>query len=272
MWRELWTYRGLIRQLAVRDLKARYKVSVLGFFWSLLRPLLTIAVLAAVFSSLDFKSDRYAVPYAVLLLTSYMPWFFFSTAWLEGTQSILGNAQLVKKVYCPRAVFPTAVVLANLVNFAFSFVVLLPVLFWVAPVTPTWAFLELPLVILTHTAFLLGLCFITSIMHVLYRDTSQIVEFLVFVWFYLSPVLYDVHEVFQRTSLTYAQVYCLNPMVGLIEWYRYVLLASSLRPPGPVDGYSTHYVVTYAILFSLSVLILGYYLLKKLESRAVDEL
>ncbi len=276
VWNELWPYRRLIQQLAARDLKARYKVSVLGFFWSLLRPLLTIAVLAVVFSLLlGLKSASYNVSFPLLIVASYIPWFFFSTAILEGTQSLLGNAHLIKKVYCPRAVFPTSVVMANLVNFLFSFLVLLPAIYILTHATPSFALLQLPFVILTNTAFLLGLCYITSALNVLYRDMTQITEFVVFVWFYLSPVLYDVNEAFTQIPEKAPWLYWpyfLNPMVGLMEWYRYTFFASEFNGNPQYVSTIFYQAIPYTIALSLLVLLAGYHILKKLETRAVDEL
>ncbi len=277
---ELWAYRRLIRQLAERDLKARYKVSVLGFFWSLLRPLLTIAVLALVFSFImGFESPRYAVPYYVLLLVTYMPWFYFSTALLEGTHSILANSHLIKKVYCPRAVYPAAVVLANGVNFVFSLVVLIPLVYILSGSSPSWTVLQLPLVIGFHTALILGIGFAVSVLNVLFRDTTQMMEFLVFVWFYLSPVLYDVYEVYQRVEGGWRWLYFLNPMAGILEWYRYALLASRLRVedaafPGLAELRQLVFygAVPYAAAVSVIGLLAGYAILKRLETRAVDAL
>ena len=277
--RELWLYRRLVKQLAVRDLKARYKVSVLGFFWSLLRPLLTVVVLAAVFSTLlDFESDCYAVPYYILLLATYMPWFYFSTALLEGVHSLLANANLVQKVYCPRSVFPASVVLANLVNFLLSLIVVVPIIYLLCGARPTFAFLQLPLIIAMHTAFLFGLCLIVSVLNVLYRDTTQVMEFLVFVWFYLSPVLYDVTQVHEKLSGLTFLLYFVNPMAGILEWYRYVILASEhvFTSKGSVDfAIQNQYVtigIAYAVLASLLTFAFGLYLHKKLENRAVDTL
>ncbi len=270
----MWRYRGLVRQLTARDLKVRYKVSVLGFFWSLLRPLLTIGVLAAVFSILNLESTRYGIAYPTLLLATYMPWFYFSASLLEGTQSLLGNAHLAKKVYCPRAVFPTSVVASNLINFLLSMAVMVPIIYLFDKTTPTWALLQLPIVIVFHTFFLLGLCLALSTLNVLFRDTQQIIEFFVLVWFYLSPVLYDAFEIFSRYG-TQSWLYFLNPMAGLLEWYRYCLLASHLQTTpemAPLNQITFQFGVPYAALVSLIVFFAGYWTMRKLETRAVDEL
>ena len=262
-------------------MKARYKVSVLGFFWSLLRPLLTIVVLALVFSQLlGQKAITYDVPYYTLLLTSYMPWFFFSTALLEGTHSLLSNANLIKKVYCPRAVYPASVVLANLVNFLLSMLVVIPILYLLSGARPSWHLLQLPLVIAIQTAFLFGLCLIASVLNVLYRDTAQVMEFAVFVWFYLSPVLYDVANLLQKIQgRTLFYCYFLNPMAGILEWYRYIFLSSEaqrqLYDPVMVVWVIATEVgggIPFAILASFLVLWLGILIHRKLETRAVDAL
>lgn len=270
----LWRYRGLVRQLAARDLKTRYKVSVLGFFWSLLRPLLTIAVLAAVFSILKLESTRYGAAYPALLLAAYMPWFYFSAALLEGTQSLLSNAHLAKKVYCPRAVYPLSVVAAHFINFIFAMAVTLPIVYLAFAVAPSWALIQLPLAIGFTTLFLMGLCFALSVLNVLFRDTTQIVEFVAFVWFYLSPVLYDTFEIYDRLGATGAWLYFLNPMAGLLEWHRYALLASSLRHEGLAELNQITFLfgIPYAAVMSVAVFIGGYALMRRLESRAVDEL
>ncbi len=279
--KELWSFKQLVRQLAVRDLKARYKVSVLGFFWSLLRPLLTIVVLSVIFSSLiGMRSDTYNTPYYIILLASYMPWFYFSTALLEGVHSLLANANLIQKVYCPRAVFPASVVLSNLVNFLFSIIVVIPVIYLLSDAYPTAALLYLPLIIVVHTAFLFGLCLMTSVLNVLYRDTTQVMEFLVFVWFYLSPVLYDVSQVFVKVGTSEKfLLYFLNPMAGILEWYRYSILASHFNEVGsdPVDLAMQHQVVfsagiPFAVVVSILTLVIGFLIHKKLEIRAVDAL
>lgn len=271
----LWKFRHLVRQLAARELKARYKVSVLGFFWSLLRPLLTIVVLSAVFSLLEFKSDRYIVSYPAFLLVSYLPWYFFAGALLEGTLSLLGNSHLIKKVYSPREVYPASVTLANLINFLLALAVLLPVLYLIMGVKPGPSLLHLPLVILTQTAFLLGLCFIASVLNVLYRDTGQIVEFAVFVWFYITPVLYDITQIKAQLPAWGFTLYFANPMAGLIEWYRYVLLSESLLRDEAVQSmmaFLFYRAVPFSAVASFLTLGFGYWLLKRLETRAVDTL
>jgi len=208
-----------------------------------------------------------------------MPWFFFSTALLEGTHSLLSNAHLIKKVYCPRAVFPAAVVLSNLVNFLLSLLVVIPAIYLLSGAKPSWILLQLPLVIAVHTALLFGLCLIASVLNVLYRDTAQVMEFAVFAWFYLSPVLYDSAVVLQKVkSGSLFLLYFLNPMAGILEWYRWIFLNSVMQGDvyepvvlGMVRR-SFEAGIVYAIHASLLILIAGFLIHKKLETRAVDTL
>lgn len=264
-------YRELIWQLAMRDLKSRYKVSVLGFFWSLLRPLLTIAVLVAVFSML-LESKIYNVEYWVVLTIGYIPWFYFCTGFLEGTQSLLANAHLVKKVYSPRAVYPTAVILSNLINFLLSLVVLIPLIFLFSRATLSMNIFWLPVVIGFHTLFLMGLTYLTSTTNVLYRDTTQISEFLIFIWFYLSPVLYDMFIVQTKLEAKFHWLYMINPIVGITEWYRYSLLAPTQYPNEWYVQTVMWKVIPLSATVSFLMFFVGFYCLKKLETRAVDQM
>lgn len=269
---DLIRYRELIWQLAVRDLKSRYKVSVLGFFWSLLRPLLTIVVLTAVFSTLDLDSGIYDVPYWVILTVAYLPWFYFSTGFIEGMQSLLANAHLVKKVYSPRAIYPTAVVLSNLINFFLSLIVLIPLIYLFSNATPGINLLWLPVVIGFHTLFLLGLTYLTATTNVLYRDTTQISEFLIFVWFYLSPVLYDMKKVQDNLPEQWHWLYFLNPMAGIVEWYRFSLLSASQIPNDWYTQTVLYQVIPLSAVISFLMFFGGFIFLKKLETRAVDQM
>jgi ABC-type polysaccharide/polyol phosphate export permease len=173
-------------------------------------------------------------------------------------------------------------VAANLANFLLSLAVLLPILYGFTEVKPSLTLLHLPFIIIINTLFLLGLCLITSITNVIYRDTTQIMEFLVFVWFYLSPVLYDIYNMFEDfgASTKWAAIlYFLNPMAGILEWYRYSLLSSKFMVGAPADGQIKtvntimfQFGIPYAVICSLLLVVFGYLFMKRLETRAVDEL
>ncbi len=223
---ELWRYQELIYNLVVRDLKVRYKNSILGVGWSLLNPLLMMVVFTIVFKYLAGQSAYPAFP--AFILCALLPWNFFQDSVAGATATIVGNAHLIKKVYFPREVLPIALVLSNLVNFLIA----LPVYFVLATLMgrpPTlWALL-LPLVILVQVAFTIGMAFILSTLNVFYRDTHLILGVVLLAWFFLTPVFYPINQVpEQRVILGVAvplRVWLrrLNPMASIIASYRDIL-------------------------------------------------
>lgn len=222
---ELYRYRDLVLNLILRDLKARYKSSVLGFLWTLLNPLGMMLVFTAVFTLiLPSRIERYPL----FLLCGLLPWNFFSAGVMVGINSITGNANLVKKVYFPREVLPISSVLANLVNFLLGLLVLFAVLLaFRSPLSP-WLWL-LPLVILIQTCFVLGIALVLSAVNVFYRDTNMIMDVVMLAWFFLTPVVYPVTALPQTYQLggiplnVHRLMYILNPMASLIAAYRDLL-------------------------------------------------
>lgn len=223
---ELWRYRGLIRNLVIRDLKVRYRNSILGIIWSWANPLLMMLVFTLVFNFLFIRSDLQN--YHVFLLCALLPWQFFSQSVTEATSSIVGNAHLIKKVYFPREVLPISAVLSNLVNFLIA----LPVFFGLALVsgariTP-WALL-LPIPILVQVLFALGICLVLATLNVFYRDTQIILGVVMQAWFFLTPVFYPITQIGQHETIlgiTFdAQLWLrrLNPMASVIASYRDLL-------------------------------------------------
>jgi ABC-type polysaccharide/polyol phosphate export permease len=228
--RELWGYRDLLYNLVVRDLKVRYKNSLLGILWSLLNPLLMMLVFTFVFKFLTGGSRLEAYP--AFILSGVLAWNLFSTSVMGATGSIVSNAHLIKKVYFPREVLPVAVVLSNLVNY----LVALPVYFLLAALlgkAPTVWVLLLPAVILVQLLFTLGISFILSTVNVFYRDTQIVMEVVLMAWFFMSPVFYSITEVApggaQVLGLTLSSydvqrwLRILNPMASIIASYRDVI-------------------------------------------------
>lgn len=225
--RELWAYRNLILNLIVRDLKVRYKNSVLGILWSLLNPLLMMLVFTFVFKVLAGNSDLPAYP--AFILSGVLAWNLFSTSVMGATGSIVNNAHLIKKVYFPREVLPISTVLSNLTNYLLA----LPVYFVLATVlgrAPTFWILLLPTVILIQIFFTLGVSFILSTINVFYRDTYLVMEVIIQAWFFLTPVFYPISQVgqggLQIGSLVLSSYdvqrwfRILNPMASIIASYR----------------------------------------------------
>ena len=225
---ELIQYRELIRSLVTRDLKVRYKNSVLGFVWSLLNPLLTMVVFTFVFTVVFPSGGKENFP--VFFLAGLLPWQFFANSVNMTTRSIVDSAHLIKKVYFPREALPLAGVLSHLVNFLLALLVFFA-LFPLFRVRVTGWVLLLPVIILIQLLFTLGLGFILSTMNVFYRDTQHIMETLMLIWFFLTPIFYSLEDMrpilvglrFDLRSL----MYTLNPMASLIKAYRAVVYEGS---------------------------------------------
>ena len=249
---ELVQYRELVRNLVVRDLKVRYRNSVLGFLWSLVNPLLTMAVFTVVFTVLAGESG---IPnYPLFVLCAVLPWNLFSSSVMGAVVSIVGNAHLINKIYFPREILPLSTVLANLVNFLLALIPLFVVMvLFRAPFTVY--LLLLPLVILVQLAFTLGVAFFLSCLNVFFRDTGVIMDVVLFAWFFLTPVFYPMqrlpqsYEIMGLTLDIQRIMYIVNPMSSIIATYRSVLYYGT--PPAP-DFFSR------TIVTVLVVLVLGY--------------
>ncbi|MFN8491946.1 MAG: ABC transporter permease [Caldilineaceae bacterium] len=265
--RALFHYRELVRNLVVSELKARYKASVLGFVWSLLNPLGMMLVFTVVFSFLLTDNKR-VEKYPLFLLCGLLPWNYFSAAVMSSVNSVVANANLVKKVYFPREVLPIASVLAQLVNFLLAFVVLFAALVIFRAHFSPWLWL-LPVVILIQTCFSLGIALILSTLNVFYRDTLMIMDVIMLAWFFLTPVVYSV-EVFPKLQLIWGYevevrrwAYILNPMASLINMYRDLLFLGSRT----VFDFFLRTTVTAFI-----ILVFGYWFFTRYSDRFGEEL
>jgi lipopolysaccharide transport system permease protein len=263
--RELGQYRELILNLTIRELKARYKSSALGFLWSLLNPLGMMLVFTFVFTVM--WPNNQMEKYPLFLLCGLLPWNFFSAGVMASINSIVGNANLVKKAYFPREALPTSTVAANLVNFLLGLVVLFAVLFIFRARFSSWLWL-LPFVILIQTCFILGIGLILSTLNVYYRDTIMIMDTVMLAWFFLTPVVYpitnlpDSYTVFGITLNVHRLVYILNPMASLIAAYRDLLYW----------GYRTDldFLLRTAVT-SLAILAFGYWFFVRFSGRFGEE-
>jgi lipopolysaccharide transport system permease protein len=220
-WRDLWEYRELFYLFAWRDIAARYKQTVLGVLWALIQPLTTLVVFSIIFGRIaGLPSD--GIPYPILVYTALLPWQFFATALTNCSNSMVTNANLVRKVYFPRLLVPAGSVMVALVDFAISFSVLALLMAWYG-VIPGWQILFLPLFLLVAmaAAFSVGLWFAT--LNVQYRDFRYIVPFTVQLGVYISPVGFSSSLVPEHWRLLYS----INPMVGVIDGFRWALLGQS---------------------------------------------
>lgn len=224
---ELWLYRELIYFMTWRDLKVRYKQTVLGAAWAILQPFLSMVVFSVFFGRwLGVPSGD--VPYPVFSYTALLPWGLFSKAIADAGRSLVTNRAMITKVYFPRLTIPLASVLAGIVDFLIAFVVLLGMM-WYYDIELTSKVLTLPFFLLLALIASLGVGLWLSAMNVFYRDIGYIIPFLTQIWFYLSPIVYATSTVPEKLQ----PIYALNPMVGVIDGFRWALLGQE-PAPGPL--------------------------------------
>jgi lipopolysaccharide transport system permease protein len=229
---ELWRYRDLVALLALRDLKVRYKQSVLGAGWAVLQPLLTLGVFAGIFGLLLGPDRMPSTPgrsYALSTFCALVPWQLFARGVAAGGESIVVNQALVTKVYFPRLAMPVASVLAALADFALSLAVLALMLAG-SGVAPGVELVMLPLLILQTLACALGVALWLAAVNVLYRDVRVALPFLVQLWMLITPVVYTAESLLLGRSATALLLYGINPMVGIVEGFRHALLGG-VAPP-----------------------------------------
>ena len=264
--RDMWVYRELTRNLVVRDVKVRYKNSVLGVLWSLLNPLLMTLVFTVVFTVMTPTGSDIAY-FPVFVLCGLLPWNFFSASVIGSTNSIVNNANLVNKVYFPREILPLSTVLAELVNFCLALVILFGMIFVFGISLTPWVLL-LPLVIIVQVIFTIGIGFILATLNVFYRDTQQIMSVLMLAWFFVTPIFYSVSILphnYQLAGITidvWRWAHILNPMTSLIATYRVILYDGA----PPAYDFLLRTTVT-----ALAFLLLGIYVFRRYGWRFAEE-
>jgi lipopolysaccharide transport system permease protein len=218
-WRDLWRYRELFYFLAWRDILVRYKQTVIGIAWALIRPFLTMLVFTFVFSRVAKLEAPGNVPYALLVMAGMLPWQFFSMALSESSNSLIGNANLISKIYFPRLIVPAGSVITSFVDFLITLGLLAAMMIWFQFV-PDWRILLLPLFIILGFGAAMGAGLWLAALNVEYRDFRYIVPFIVQFGLYVSPVGFSSNIVPEKWRLLYS----LNPMVGVIDGFRWSLL------------------------------------------------
>ena len=256
-WKDLWRYRELFYILSWRDVKVRYKQTVIGAAWSVIRPLLTMIIFTIIFSKVSKLPAGVEAPYAIMVYAAMLPWTFFATALSEASMSLIGNANLITKVYFPRMIVPTAAVITSLVDFAISFVLLFLLYFWYG-YSPSWQIVFLPFFLLLAFIASMGAGLFITALNVKYRDFRYIIPFIVQFGLYLSPVGFNSDIVPEKWRLLYS----LNPMVGVIDGFRWCLLrgGQALR----VD------TLILSVFISLLLLFLGVRQFRKMEKSFAD--
>jgi len=228
-WRDLWRYRELFYFLAWRDILVRYKQTFIGMAWALIRPFLTMIVFTVVFGKIANLPTEGDAPYPILVFAAMLPWQFFANSLAECSNSLIGNANLISKVYFPRLIVPTSAVVVSFVDFMISGIILLGLMAWYDFV-PSWRIVTLPLFIAIAFAASTGAGLWLASLNVQYRDFRYIVPFIVQFGLYVSPVGFSSNVVPEQWRLLYS----LNPMVGVIDGFRWAILGgeSNLYLPG----------------------------------------
>ena len=253
--RELWRYRELLYFLVWRDVKVRYKQTVLGAAWAILQPFFTMVVFSIFFGRLA-KIPSDGLPYPIFAYCALLPWQLFAHALTESGNSLVGNQNLITKVYFPRLVIPLAAVLSGVVDFAVAFVVLLGMMVYYGTV-PTSAAVTLPVFLFLVLATALGVGLWLSALNVQYRDVRYTIPFLTQTWLFVTPVAYPAKLVPEA----WRAVYGLNPMAGVVEGFRWALLGTA-SPPGPLLAVSVAAVLTLVVS--------GLYYFRRMEKTFAD--
>ena len=243
-WQELWRYRELFVFLAWRDILVRYKQTIIGIAWSVLRPLLTMIVFTVIFGRLAKLPSEGGAPYPIMVFAAMLPWQLFANALTETSNSLISNAGMISKVYFPRLIVPASAVIVGLVDFLTSFALLVFLMVWYQFI-PGWNLFLLPLFLLLALVTALGFGVWLAALNVRYRDFRYIVPFIVQLGLYISPVGFSSSIVPDEWRL----IYSLNPMVGVIDGFRWAILgdASNIYLPG----------LFLSIGLSFTVLVLG---------------
>jgi lipopolysaccharide transport system permease protein len=255
-WKDLWRYRELFYFLAWRDILVRYKQTAIGIAWALIRPFLTMVVFTVVFGQLA-KLPSQGVPYPILVFAGMLPWQFFSNALSECSNSLVGNANLISKIYFPRLIVPTSAVIVSFVDFMISIMILLGLMAWYSFI-PDWRILTLPLFTLIACAASMGAGLWLAALTVQYRDFRFVVPFIVQFGLYISPVGFSSSIVPEQWRLLYS----LNPMVGVIDGFRWAILGGESKLYLP--GFGLSLTLVFLLLWS------GIWYFRKMERTFAD--
>lgn len=258
-WQDLWRYRELFYFLAWRDILVRYKQTVIGVLWAVLRPFLTMIIFTLIFGRLAKLPSEGNAPYALMVFAAMLPWQFFSAAFSESGNSLIGNANLISKVYFPRLVIPTSAVIVSFVDFLISSIILFGLMLWYG-YYPDWRLLTLPIFILIAFVASLGGGFWVAALAVEYRDFRYIVPFIVQFGLYISPVGFSSSIVPDHLRLLYS----LNPMVGVIDGFRWAILGGDSRLYWP------SFILSLLLIFFLFTSGIWYF--RKMEKTFADNI
>src|SRR5215475_1954311 len=252
---ELWHYRELLYFLAWRDIKVRYKQTAIGVGWVVVQPLATMVIFTLIFGWLA-KMPSDGLPYSIFAFTGLLPWNYFSQAFTRSGTSLVGNSSLISKVYFPRLIVPLSAVVVPLIDFGVTFLALTGMMLWFS-IAPTWQWLVLPLFLSFAAISALAAGLWLAALNVRYRDVAHTIPFLVQFWMFASPVAYPASLVPEKWRLLYG----LNPMVGVIEGFRWCLLGTGTLDRG---------VLAVSVVMVLALLWGGIIFFKRMEKTFAD--
>ena len=254
-WKDIWLFRDLFYILSWRDLKVRYKQTTIGATWSIVRPLLTTIIFTVVFNKVAKLTAPAGAPYAILVFTGMLPWQFFSNALSEASNSLVGNSNLISKIYFPRMIIPASSIITSLVDFLISFSILIG-MFVFYQYLPDIKILLLPIFILLSLLAAFGIGLYITALNVKYRDFRYIIPFIVQIGMYITPVGFSSGIIPQEWRLLYST----NPMVGVVDGFRWCILNEPLYLPG--------FVMSVSI--TLCFLLIGITYFRKTEKSFAD--
>ena len=262
-WKDLWRFKGLFYYLAWRDILVRYKQTAIGVLWGVLRPLLTIVVFTLVFNKLGNFPSETGVPYAIMVCVGMLPWQFFSSAFSESANSLVANSNLLTKVYFPRLIVPASTVIVCLIDFLISFVILIGLYVFYSYV-PDWRILLFPFFLLLATITAMGFGLFIAALNVKYRDFRYVIPFIVQFGLYISPVGFSSNVVYANEHIPQIlkYLYALNPMVGVIDGFRWSMLG------GSVSLHLPEFLSSIAV--SVLFLFVGIWYFRKMERTFAD--
>lgn len=255
-WQDLWSFRELLLFLAWRDILVRYKQTVIGVAWSVIRPLLTMIIFTILFGKLAGLPSN-GVPYPILVLAALLPWQFFANSLSDSSNSLLSNSSMISKVYFPRLIIPASSIVVSLVDFLITFVLLLGLMIWYQ-IIPTWRMLLLPILLLLALATALGAGLWFAALNTKFRDFRYIVPFVVQFGIYVSPVGFSSSLVPEQWRILYS----LNPMVAVIDGFRWAIIGEQAQIYWP--GF-----LTSCLLITL-LLVTGVMYFRKTEKTFAD--
>lgn len=252
---ELWEYRELVYFFTWRDIKIRYKQTVLGALWAIIQPLFTMLIFALFFGRLA-KVPSDGIPYPIFSYTALVPWTFFATGMTQASNALVQNSNMLKKIYFPRMAMPIGTVVAGCVDFCLAFIVLLGMMAFYSDI-PTWKIVWLPFFLLLALITCLGVSLWLSAMNVQFRDVRYTIPFITQFWMFATPIAYPS----SLLSEPWRTVYGINPMVGVVEGFRWALLDANTAP-GPMVAVST--------IVAVGLLVSGAFYFRRLERTFAD--